>query len=371
VFHKQLSFVLLLAFYLYLVMGKNSKLIISEKEAEGKYLHKKPILPAIILLSVIILGTTGFYILWLDTNATLIDALYMTLITITTIGFAEVFPLDNTGRIFTIIIGIGGIGSLFYLLSIFMENLFILQIKNYKGKKKIMKRVNDLSDHLIIVGYGRVGKLAVNEIARHEKKCIIIDENFEDDINYTHNENIFTLKGDATRDEILLKAGIDRAQSMIVTTAKSATTVFVVLTARVLNPKLFIVARVDDDNDQEKMIRAGADKVVNPYSIGGQRLANLVVNPNVIDFFETSFGPSETNLSIEKILLPGNSKWVDKTLIEIDFRRKVGVTILAVIRNGKPLVNPDGNFRLRSEDQLIAMGTKQDLANIEKLMTEM
>jgi len=351
-------------------MKENKNKDIKKIGSSDKYVHKKPVIPAIILLLVIVVGTSGYYLLWSDTNATLTDAIYMTLITITTIGFAEVYPLDNTGRLFTIIIGVGGIGSLFYLLSIFMENLFILQIKNYKGNKRTMKQINELSDHLIIVGYGRVGKLAVNEIASHDKNCIIIDEDFEEEISNTENHKIFMLKGDATSDEILMKAGINKAKSMIVATANSATTVFVVLTARVLNPKLYIVARVDNDNDHEKLIRAGADKVVNPYSIGGQRLANLVVNPNVIDFFETSFGPSETNLSIEKIMLPEKSNWTEKSLIEIDFRRKVGVTILAVIRNGKPLVNPDGNFKILSNDQLIAMGTKEDLNNLAKLMSE-
>lgn len=292
----------------------------------------------------------------------------MTLITITTIGYGEVYPLDNYGRIFTIFISIGGIGSLFYLLSIFMENLFILQMKNYQGKKRIMKNIKDLKDHIILAGHGRVGKLAAREIVQHKEKCVVIDDDFEEELSEGENKKVFTLKGDATQDEVLLKAGIKRAKSMIVATANSATTVFVVLTARVLNPDLYIVARVDNNSDQEKLIRAGANKVVNPYSIGGQRLANLVVNPNVIDFFETSFGPEETNLSIEKINLPKDCVWKDQTLIEIDFRKKVGVTILAVVRNGKPIVNPDGNFRIRENDQLIAMGTKNDLAKLESNM---
>ena len=231
-----------------------------------------------------------------------------------------------------------------------------------------MKNIRDLKDHVILAGHGRVGKLAAREIVQHREKCVVIDDDFEEELSEGENKNIFTIKGDATQDEVLQKAGIKRAKSMIVATANSATTVFVVLTARVLNPDLYIVARVDNNSDQEKLIRAGANKVVNPYSIGGQRLANLVVNPNVIDFFETSFGPEETNLSIEKINLPEDCVWKDQTLIEIDFRKKVGVTILAVVRNGKPIVNPDGKFKIRENDQLIAMGTKNDLAKLENNM---
>ena len=180
---------------------------------------KIPILPAAFLLLVIIVGTIGYYILWYDTHSTFIDALYMTLITIMTIGYKEVYPLNDAGRIFTIIIGIGGIGSLFYMLTIFMENLFIIQLQNYQGKKKIMKRLKGLENHLILAGHGRVGKLAAKEIAHHNQQCVIIDGIFEDDISNNVKEQIFKLRGDATQDEILLKAGIKKAKSMIVATA--------------------------------------------------------------------------------------------------------------------------------------------------------
>ena len=323
---------------------------------------KKPIIPMIILFSVIIIGTVGYSILWRDIpDANLVDAFYMTLITITTIGYGETHTLHSLGRLFTVFIAVAGMGSLFYILSVMMENLFVLQMNNYRGKKKMQQKINQMKDHTLVIGLGRVGKRTVREFSEKGEEYLVIDKNPP---NYDDSEtisNIPFVQGDATHDEVLIKAGIQRAKGIIVTTADSATTVFVVLSARVLNPTLFIVARSDYDNDIEKMKRAGADRVVNPYSIGGQRLANLMVNPNVVDFFETSLRSQENSINIENILLPDTSKWIGQTLINMNLRRNSGATIIAVVRNSTPITNPDGAMVLESGDGLLTLGTKVQL----------
>jgi len=337
-----------------------------KKYEELKPVTKKPVIPGIVVLTVIVVGTFGYWWLWQDSNASLIDALYMTWITIATIGYMEVHPLNETGRIFTILLSIAGISSLFYILSVFMENLFIMQLHNFRGKKKKMKEIEKYENHIIIIGYGRVGQLAAKVMLEREEKFVVVDDDFveEDVVHLKHN--LLRVTGDATEDAVLIKAGIRKARGLIVATGNSATTVFVVLSAKVLNPDIFIVARADEDSDKEKLKRAGANRVVNPYSIGGQRMANLMINQHVVDFLETSFGVGTGHLKIENIQLPDKCKWADKTLREIDFRQQFGVSILAVVRSGKPITNPGGNFKIKDEDQFIMMGTEEELKKIEK-----
>lgn len=331
---------------------------------------KKPIIPAIILMIIIIIGTLGYNIIWRETDSSLIDELYMTLITITTVGYSEIYPLDTTGRLFTMLIAVIGIGSLFYILSVFMENLVIMQLSNYRGRKRRMKKIKDLKNHIILVGLGRVGKLAASQLKRRNQKFVLIDfQEKEEEIN-NFDSDLLYITGDATEDEILIKAGIERARGMIVATANPSTTVFVVLSSKVLNPELFIVARSDVETSIEKLKRAGADRVVNPYAIGGQRLANLMVNTNVVDFIETSFGSNDNNLSIENILIPKNCKWIGKTLRELDIRKKVGATILAIVRNESPELNPGANYVFKENDQLVAFGTAKQLKILENMTQE-
>lgn len=327
---------------------------------------KKPIIPLIILFSVIILGSIGYMYLWRDYDSTFVDAFYMTFITITTIGYGEIHPLDSTGRIFTIIIGVAGIGSLFFILSVIMENLFEIQLMNLRGIKKMFRKIDSMNNHIILVGYGRVGQLAANELQRSGKPFVVISGDF-DDKHSTKKDAIVSIIGDATNDDILLKAGIERAAGMVVTTPNSAVTVFVVLSAKVLNPKIFIVARADEDSDINKIIRAGADRVVNPYSTGGQRMAALMVNPHAIEFFDTNLGSNANQLNIEKVVLSPDSIWYSKSLIELGIRQKSGASILAIIRNGSPIVNPDGNFIILPGDELIVLGTRKQLENFGNL----
>lgn len=331
------------------------------KYSEIKPEIKKPIIPILVVIFVLIVGVIGYTILWKDENISIIDALYMTIITITTVGFSEIHPLNNIGRLFTIFIAISGIGSLFYVLTIIMENLFILQLHNYRRKKKMIKEIENLSNHIIIVGYGRVGQLAAKVLKDRNESFVVIDDDFKEYDSVNLKADILKIVGNATEDYILTRAGIERARGLIVATGNPATTVFVVLTAKVLNPNIFIVARADEDTDIIKLQRAGADRIVNPYSIGGQRMANLMINTNVVDFLETSFEVNSTGLKIENLSLPKNCNWYNKTLKDINIRKNYGISILAVIRDQKPFINPGGNFVLKDNDQLIILGLESDL----------
>jgi voltage-gated potassium channel len=291
----------------------------------------------------------------------------MTVITITTVGYLEVYPLNDVGRVFTIFIAVIGIGSMFYLFGIIMENLFIIQLSNYRGKKKMLKKLHSISNHIIVVGYGRVGKLATDVLEASGEQFIVIDEEFKENIEISNSGKFIKLKGNAVEDEILLAAGIKNARGLIITAPDASVSVFVVLSAKVLNPDIFIVARAEDESVAEKLKKAGASRTVNPYSIGGQRLANLMINQNVVDFMETGFGIGDNNLKIESINLPDSCHFNDKTIKESQIRQKTGVSIIAVIRDELPFLNPDGNFIINRNDQLVLLGTKQQLENFEQL----
>lgn len=330
------------------------------------YRIKKPYIPLFLLVSIIIGGTIGYDIIWTETESNIIDALYMTIITITTVGYAEVFPLDTTGRIFTMIIGVLGIGSLFYLLSIFMENLFTYQLLNIRGRKKVKRRLEKLENHIVVVGYGRVGQLAIQELIDRELQFVIIDKEIPDELK--NLENVISIEGDATQDEILSSANIESAKSLIVATADASTNLFIVLSARELNDSIFIISRSDNALLEKKLIRAGADRTLNPYSAGGQKMANIAINPQIMDFIDSNLGTKDGDfLKIEQFELSDNNDWNGKTLKELNIRQRAGVTIIGVIRDNDTNLNPFGDFEIKSKDQLVAIGTKDQLIKFNAL----
>lgn len=328
---------------------------------------KRPILPATVTLAVLISGTIGYYLIWSDTDATFIDALYMTIITITTVGYSEIYPLDDLGRIFTAFVSVLGIGSLFYVLSVVMENLVIIQLSDTRAKKKMFKKIQELKDHIIVVGHGRVGKLAAEALGKNRENFVVIDEHFEDSKTYLEENNILHIRGDGAEDAVLLRAGIERARGIIITTPNPSTTVFVTLSAKVHNPKIFIVARSDDESAIEKLRRAGADRIVNPYSLGGLRLANLVINRHAVDFLETNFAAGDDTFSISKMELSDDCPWYGKSLKDLDLRNKSGATILSVVRGTRSINNPGAEFTIKPGDRVVAIGSREELKRLEEL----
>lgn len=327
---------------------------------------KKPYIPLILLVIIIVGGTFGYEIIWRETDANIIDGLFMTIITITTIGYSEVFPLDTTGRIFTMVIGVLGIGSLFYLLSIFMENLFTYQLLNIRGKKKVQKRLNKLSNHIILIGYGRVGELASKELVDRNLEFVIIDKVIPDDLKSI--ENIICIEGDATDDAILSLANIGEAKSLIVATSDASTNLFIVLSARELNDNLFIISRSDNYMLEKKLLRAGADRTLNPYSAGGQKMANIAIDPQIMDFIDSNLGTKDgDSLKIEQFDLFKIKNWHNKTLKEIDIRQKSGATVIGVLRDNNTILNPSGDYKLELNDRLVIIGTQKQLTKFNDL----
>jgi voltage-gated potassium channel len=331
-------------------------------------LRVRLLLPLSLVLVVITIGTLGYHWLWRDAGGTWMDALFMTVTTITTIGYGEIRPLTTAGRLFTIGLALTGIGSLFYMLGVVMEYLVSVRLADPTGRRRMERRIRELSGHVIVAGMGRVGRQAALELHQAGTDFVVVDPD-EPAIEHAAERGYLALVGDATEDEVLEQVGIRRARGLIVTTGNDATNIYIVLSARVLNPELHIVSRAAEEAGVTKLTRAGANRAVSPYAIGGHRLAHLMLSPAVVDFFETALRRGHDALAIEDLALPGDSPCVGQTLDTLDIRRVTGATVLAILRDGNPLVSPPGDLALAAGDHLLALGTGDQLRRLEKLIT--
>jgi voltage-gated potassium channel len=331
-------------------------------------LRVRLLLPLSLVLVVIAIGTLGYRWLWHDVGGTWMDALFMTVTTITTIGYGEIKPLTTAGRLFTMGLALTGIGSLFYMLGVVMEYLVSVRLADPMGRRRMERRIRELSGHVIVAGMGRVGRQAALELHQAGTAFVAVDSD-EPAIEHATERGYLALVGDATEDEVLEQVGIRRARGLIVTTGNDATNIYIVLSARVLNPELYIVSRAAEEAGVTKLARAGANRAVSPYAIGGHRLAHLMLSPAVVDFFETALRRGNDALAIEDLALPGDSPCVGQTLDSLNIRRATGATVLAILRDGNPMVSPPGDLALAAADHLLALGTGDQLRRLEKLIT--
>ncbi|HXJ79567.1 MAG TPA: potassium channel protein [Candidatus Methylomirabilis sp.] len=325
------------------------------------------LLPLSLVAAVIVIGTLGYHWLWRGLGGTWMDALFMTVTTITTIGYGEVKPLDTWGRILTMVLAFTGIGSLFYTLGVVMESLVAARLADPGGRRKMERQIEGLREHVIVAGLGRVGRQAAQELHQAGMPFLIVDPG-QAAAQYGAEHGYLWLQGDATDDAVLERAGVQRARGLIVTTANDATNMYIILSARVLNPDLYIVSRAVDDASVTKLARAGANRAISPYAIGGHRLAHLILKPAVVEFFETALRSGKDALGIEDLAVPEDSPVVGRTLDALKIRQVTGANILAILRDGSPLVSPPGDFALARGDQLLALGTEEQLGKLDRLI---
>lgn len=330
-------------------------------------LRVRLMLPVTLVLLVTIVGTLGYSLLGRNQEATLLDALFMTIITITTIGYGEIIHLDGSGRIFTIFIAITGIGSLFYSLTVIMDYLVSARLSDPFGEKKMQREIEKLRNHIIIAGLGRVGKQAAAELQEAKETFVIIDPRPETH-GYAHQHGFLIVRGDASDDSVLEQAGLDRAKGLIVTSGDDANNLYIVLSARVLRPDLFIVSRAVDDASVPKLIRAGANRAISPYAIGGRRLAHLILSPTVVDFFDTMIRKGEETLNLEGIKVGVASRAIGLTLADLHVREETGATLLVILRGARVVPNPGPEQVLQVGDHLLALGTSSQLDKLAKLV---
>ncbi|MDT8304656.1 MAG: potassium channel protein [Anaerolineae bacterium] len=296
-----------------------------------------------------------------------VDSLFMTVITLTTVGYGEVQPLDPAGRLFTVVLILLGVSAVAIGFGSLGEYVLASGLLERIRERGMMQTINKLENHVIVCGAGRVGRTAVEALRDMNRPCVIVDSNCEL-VEEIQDGGGVALCGDATRDETLLKAGLQRASGLIVSTGSDSDNLFIVLSARTLNPDIFIVSRSIDASSEAKMRRVGADKVVSPYQIGGRHMANVVLRPHVTEFLDVVTLDSGLELWLEEVYVDASSPLAGRTVVESDLRRETGVTLVAVMDAEKgEMLTPDEKMRIKPGDELIVLGTMEQLERLTRL----
>ncbi len=326
---------------------------------------KRRLLPVMIVpLLVVVVGTVGYVLLegW-----SWADSFYMTVITLTTVGFGEVRPLTDLGRFFTVLLLLFGVGSVAYGFSTIGELFLTADLGKRLRRRRMKQTINQLRDHIIVCGYGRVGASSVKTL-RENRRAVVVIEREPEKVETAVTHGLTVIEGDATRDEVLREAGIDQATGLIVCTGDDSINLFIVLSARVLKPELYIVVRTVDQENERKMQRAGANRVVSPYGIGGKHMANIMIRPHVTDFLDVVTLEGGLELWMEELVVSPHSPLASQTVGQANIRQHTGVTLVAVLgRNGGGTVTPNANTLLHAGDRLIVVGVRKDLAILEAL----
>lgn len=295
------------------------------------------------------------------------DGFYMTAITITTIGYAETHPLSTEGRVFTIILAYSGIFTLAYFASDLVRSMVTGELREAIGRRVVDDRLATLSGHMIVCGFGRMGRIVCTELDRQKKAFVLIDRSTErlQDTPFAHG---LAVVGDATSDDMLRKAGIERARALITVVASDADNLYITLSARLLNPRLLIVARAEEEDAEIKLRKVGANKVISPYLAGGHRAVQAVLRPAVLHFMEMATRPEFLDLQIEEIRIAPHSKLAGQSLRQSRIHADLGIMIVGVLRpGGELLYNPPDDTVAEPEATLIALGQRRQLELLEKL----
>jgi len=317
-----------------------------------QFLKRLLFIAALVALSIAI-GTIGFVVV---EHWSVFDSFYMTLMTLTTVGYGEIHPLSARGRVVASVLMLVGVTTVFVSIAIVAETLLRLEMTDYFGGRRCARMLKDISGHYIVCGAGRVGRSVIHELLRSHSTVVLID-NKVDRARWGTDKGVITLVGDATKDEVLRQARVDTAKGLVAAIASDAENVYVALSAKVLNPKLVIAARASDEQAEEKLRRAGATSVFTPYSFIGHRLAQSMLRPHVATFLDIASAfrqSSDLDLEIDQLLIAGRSAMVSNTLEQLRLSSKFGVIVLAVQReNGVMQFNPAADLRIEAGDVLV------------------
>jgi voltage-gated potassium channel len=296
-----------------------------------------------------------------------VDAFYMTIITVTTVGFSEVRPMGPEGKIFTIVLIVTSVFIFGFAISVITEFLISRNSLPLLKKKKMKNIIENLNQHVVVCGFGRNGMQAAEKLKAYKKPFVVIEKDKE--VIERFSEEILFVEGDANDDDVLLEAGIDRAQYLIATMPDDAANLFVVLSARQLKKDLFIISRASLVNSQKKLFLAGADKVIMPDKIGGDHMASLVVMPDLITFMDKLSMEGENTTNLEEVAIEDFSNQIEcNSLRDLDLRRKTGCTIIGYISpDGKYTINPEADFQLQPKSKVIVLGRPEQIKKLNKM----
>jgi voltage-gated potassium channel len=325
--------------------------------------HRRLVLRSVALgTTVLAAGTIGYMVI---EGQGFLASFYMTTITVTTVGFREAFDLSPAGQAFTILLAFGGVGVILVIASEFARTMLDTDIRRLIGLRRDVTMIRKLSNHIVVCGYGRMGR-AVVDVLRERGVDFSVVELEPERCRDLEEQKVPTVQGDATKEEILKAAGVERAATLIMCLADDAHNVYAILLARQLRPEITIIARAVEDGAEERLRLAGADRVLNPYRVGGTRLAITALKPTVTDFVEASLMGTSVELELAEVTVDPSSDLVGKTLAGAEVRKRFGVIVVALTHEGKSIFNPGPDERIEAGDVLVALGPMAALERIEQ-----
>lgn len=313
--------------------------------------------------ALIVLGTLGYMAIegW-----NFLDSLFMTVTTLTTVGYGEVHPLTVAGRIYTMVLLLLGVGLILYIMTDVAELLVEANPTAYFIRRRMKDSIAKLSGHQIVCGFGRTGT-EVARLFKHNRVPFVIVEQDADLVKQAHEQGFLALQGDATQDEMLTEANVQHASGIICTLPDDAANTFITLSAKGLNEKVTVVCRAASPGSEAKMIRAGAHSVISPYIICGRRMATAVTHPLVLEFLDVAMHSPSYDLRLEQVKIGSDSSFVGSTLKDANIKQTSGAMVLAVNQRGTLVTNPAPEYVFQSDDELIVLGADEELKKVRQL----
>lgn len=315
-----------------------------------------------LLGSVIVGGTIGYVLIegW-----SVWDAFYMTVITVTTVGYKEVHDLSRVGQAFTVVLLLGGVGAALYTFTFLATAIVEGGLPKRLQRRRLYHMLETIRDHFIVCGYGRIGAIVTDQFRRQGIRFVIVERDTVR-ARAALTLGMLVVEADATREEVLKEAGIDRARGLIAAVGTDAENVYTVLSARVLNPNLFIVGRAEGEDSVLKLERAGANRVISPYQIGAMQMAQTALRPTVVDFVALATSAENFELSMEEITIGKGSSLAGQSIINANLRNRFGVVVVAIQRNDRRMdFNPEPDATMLEGDKLVVLGRPESLKSLE------
>jgi len=326
---------------------------------------KTLIISFVLFFGLLALGVSGYMVIegW-----PFMDALYMTVITIATVGYGEVHKVSAAGQIFTVLLIFLGVGFFLYVVGNAVQFLVEGRIRHVLGRRILDKQINKLKDHFIVCGYGRMGRALCSYLTQKNLNVVVIEQNTKR-VPVMDEDGILYLVGEATDEAILIKAGIKSARGIISVLGTDADNVFLVLITKGLNPELFIMARANQNATEKTLYTAGANKVVSPYALGARRMAHAILRPTVIHFLELAFSDESANIHLEEFPVSASSRLINVPLQESRLRQELNLIIISIRKaDGTMRFNPKASYRFEAGDTVVAVGQDKDLMQMASIL---
>ena len=327
-------------------------------------MNKKLGIAFAMLFLTVMIGATGYHFL---EGFGFFQALYLTVVTISTVGYGDVYARSTGGMMFTIFLIIAGVGTMFYTLGLVAETIVEGRLRAIMGKGKLKRIIKRMKNHYIICGCGRIGFLICRELAAEKVHFVVIERNPEV-IQKIEDEGFLCYHGDSTNDRSLIEAGIKQAKGIVCVLPTDAENLYVILTAKELNPNVFVLSRSEEEQSEHRLLRAGADRVISPYKLGGTRMAMAILRPAMLDFIEITARRQSLELRMTEVPVGDGSVVIGKTLEESEIRQNYGLIIVAVKKDsGKMVFNPAASYIIERDDILITLGEDDNVMRFTKV----